>query len=164
MEPEIYEDVTRSRLMTNTSSTQSKWRSPKSSRRSRREKEPISQDKINNETKHIKIPQTQYIDKVDDVSVAMQRQVFQIQTTFKESVHSKEAHERERCESLGRRRLSVSQHDDRSEQHDREGEFGTIVSPARLSFSPSLSPGTDAPLHHERVITMQKKPNLHIEF
>ena len=94
----------------------------------------------------------------------MQRHVFQSQTTLKESVHSKEGHERERQESLGRRRLSVSQHDDRSEQHDHTGEFGTIVSPARLSFSLSLSPGTDAPLHDERVIAVRKKPNLHIEF
>ena len=34
---------------------------------------------INQETKHIKIPQNQYMDKVVDTSVAMQRQVLQFQ-------------------------------------------------------------------------------------
>ena len=39
-------------MMTNTSSTQSKWRSPTSSRRSRREEEPIIQDNINWDQAH----------------------------------------------------------------------------------------------------------------
>ena len=56
-------------------------------------------------TDHIKILRILYIDKVVDVSVAMQRQI----------------PERE-CEDLGRRWLSLSQHDDRSKQHDSEGE------------------------------------------
>ena len=51
--------------------------------RANREKVPIPQENINqetkhakwNETKHINIPQNQYNDKVVDVSVAMQRQV-----------------------------------------------------------------------------------------
>ena len=64
----------RCRLMTDTSSTQSKWRSPESSRRPRREKEPITQEKINQVTTNIKISQIQYTDKVVDVSVVMQRQ------------------------------------------------------------------------------------------
>ena len=44
------------------------------SRKPRREKEPISQDKNNQVTKRRKIPQIQYTDKVVDVSVMMQRQ------------------------------------------------------------------------------------------
>ena len=95
LKPQIYGEVashtrlTRSRLMTNTASTQSKWRSPESSRTPRREKEPITQEKINqvtwNETKHIKIMQNQYTDQVVDVSVAIQRQVPQIQKSSQTS-------------------------------------------------------------------------------
>ena len=66
---------------------ESKWRSLGSSRRSRRETKPIIQEKINhvtkhtklNETKHIKIPQNQYTDKVVDVIVVTQGQESQIQ-------------------------------------------------------------------------------------
>ena len=62
-----------------------KWRSPGSSRRSRRETKPITPEKINqetkhtkrNETKHIKITQNQYTDKVVDVTVVRQEPVSQ---------------------------------------------------------------------------------------
>ena len=72
---------------------ESKWRRPRSSRRSRRETEPIIQEKINhvtkhtkrNETTHIKITQNQYTDKVVDVSVERQGQDPPIQTTHRKS-------------------------------------------------------------------------------
>ena len=51
---------------------ESKWRSRGSSRRSRRETKPIIQEKINHETKHIKIHENQYADKVVDVTVWIQ--------------------------------------------------------------------------------------------
>ena len=56
-----------------TPSTRSKWRRPESSRRSRRETKPstqekITQEKINQETECIKIPQNQYTDKVVNVT------------------------------------------------------------------------------------------------
>ena len=67
---------------------ESKWRSPRSSRRSRRETKPITQEKINqetkqttrNETKHTNIPQNQCTDKVVDGIVVRQELVSQIQT------------------------------------------------------------------------------------
>ena len=62
----------------------SKWRSPGSSRRSRRETKPITQEKINQETEYIKIHQNQCTDKAVDVSVVMQEQVSQIQLTHRE--------------------------------------------------------------------------------
>ena len=72
---------------------ESKWRLPGSSRRSRSETKPITQEKINhvtkhtkrNETKHIKITQNQYTDKVVDVSVEMQRHFPPIQTAHRKS-------------------------------------------------------------------------------
>ena len=63
---------------------ESKWRRPQSSRRSRRETKPSTQEKINKETEHIKMPQNQYTDKVVDVTVVIQEQVSQIQTMHRE--------------------------------------------------------------------------------
>ena len=68
-------------------------RSPGSSRRSRRETKPITQEKIKqetvhtkrNETEHIKIPQSQYTDKVVDMTVVLQEPVHQIQTMHRKS-------------------------------------------------------------------------------
>ena len=56
---------------------ESTWRRPGSSRRSRREAEPvtqekITQEKINPETEYIQVPQNQYTDKVVGASVAIQ--------------------------------------------------------------------------------------------
>ena len=39
-------------------------------------KKPIVQEKINQVTKHIDVPQVQFIDKVDDMPVVVQRQVY----------------------------------------------------------------------------------------
>ena len=78
---------------TRTPSTTSK-RSPESSGRSRRETKPITTEKINQETEHIKqneteyikIPQNPFTDRVVDVFVASQRKVPQDQP-----VHGKES-------------------------------------------------------------------------
>ena len=61
----------------------SKWRHPGSSRRSRKETEPITQEKINQETEYINIPQNQHTDKVVDVTVVRQETVHQNQTMHK---------------------------------------------------------------------------------
>ena len=47
---------------------------PNRQKRSRRETKPIIQEKIKQETEHIKIHQNQCTNKVADESVAMQRQ------------------------------------------------------------------------------------------
>ena len=62
--------------MLGTSSTQSKWRSLKSSSWQCREKNSIIQEKINQATKHIKNPELQFTDKVVDNSVVAQRDRF----------------------------------------------------------------------------------------
>ena len=46
-------------------------------------KRPIIQEKINQVTKHIKIPQVQFLTKVDDIPVVVQRQVSTAQTVQK---------------------------------------------------------------------------------
>ena len=39
-------------------------------------KKPIDQEKINQVTKHIDVPQVQFLDKADDMPVVVQRQVY----------------------------------------------------------------------------------------
>ena len=41
-------------------------------------KKPIIQEKINQVTKHLEVPQVQFLDKADDMPVVVQRQVFMI--------------------------------------------------------------------------------------
>ena len=42
-------------------------------------------------------------------------------------------------------------------------KFGSAVWPARLCFSLCTHSDTGAPLHEERVMTVRKKPNVHLE-
>ena len=87
-----------------TSSAQSKWRFPESSRRPtqiyQREEEHITQEKINQVIAHIKIVQNQHTDKTVDVSVAMQRQFLQIQTLRRKSQRGSAGHSFPNCEGL----------------------------------------------------------------
>ena len=46
-------------------------------------KKPIIQEKINQVTRHIKVPQVQFLTKVDDMPVVVQRQVSTAQTVQK---------------------------------------------------------------------------------
>merc|ERR1712136_735327 len=83
--------------------------------------------------------------------------------TYHESSVAREVHGRERCEGVGRGWLSVPQHDDQSEQQDREGANWINRVASEIVFQP-LHPDTGAPVHEERVIAVREEPNLHLEF
>ena len=69
--------------MFSTSSIQSKWRGPKIIKQTGQRKKPSIHEKINQATKHVEVPQAQFLDKAGDMPVVVQRQIPMVQTVQK---------------------------------------------------------------------------------